>query len=87
MPVLRKKIKKRVYGEDIALLEVKMKYTLKIFKDYFWFSLFCEKYYNYGKALLPVITLLMIFLMICSFACAWFDDVVFIKISAIVLCQ
>jgi len=61
------------------LVEVKTRYTLKLYSDYFWFSLFRGKYYRYGKAAFPIMTALMILLMIGSFTCTWLAGETFIQ--------
>lgn len=56
------------------MVEVKTKYTLDIYKEYVWFSLFRGKYYRYGKATFPFLTALMCLYTIWAFV-SGFDDV------------
>ena len=55
------------------MVEVRTRYTLELYRDYFWFSLFRGKKYRQGKTAFHIISVLMFFLMICSFI--WLDVV------------
>jgi len=56
------------------LVEVKTKYTLKLYRDFYWFALFRGKHYRFGKAMFPVATAVMIGMMIWSFTSAGADS-------------
>jgi len=55
------------------LVEVRTRYTLELYRDYYWFSLFRGKKYRQGKTAFHIISVLMFLLMICSFI--WLDVV------------
>ena len=69
------------YGKGNDMIEFETKYTYESYKQYYWFSLFRGKYYRYGKATLPLITVLMIALAILSFT--WIDSILFAVISTV----
>lgn len=63
------------------MIQIKTNYTLEIYKEYNWFSLFRGKYYRYGIATFPFVTLLMIVCTVCSFI--WFDSLFLIIVSGV----
>lgn len=63
------------------MIEINITYTLEIYKEFFWFSLFRGKYYRYGKMVFPIITILSLTISILSF----FTDDLLLKILPIAM--